>query len=396
MKVLHVIPSISPRRGGPGVAALEMAAALRQRGVDASLLTTNDDGPGLLADLPLGRWIDHGGVPLLAFGRWSPPITPLREFAVAPALSQWLAAHLADYDLLHIHALFSYPSTSAMAQARQAGVPYVISTIGQLCHWSLARSSRRKRLLLGLIERRNLNGAAALHVTTVAERDQTASLGLDTGAVVSPRGVHLPSLGAAGDPAGDCVGVGAVDGAVVGAEAGPTRFLFLSRIHPKKQLEQLMAALALVPGDWILQIAGEGEPAYLAALQRLADQLGIASRCQWLGFLAGEAKWQALAAADWFVLPSASENFGIAAIEALAAGLPVILSPEVAVAELLHSSGAALICSSEPRALAATLERALAKPTAELRQEARRLAAERFAWPAIAGQLQSAYGEVLR
>ena len=380
MKVLHVIPSISPRRGGPGVAALEMAAALRQQGVEASLLTTNDDGPGLLGDLPLGRWIDHDGVPLLAFGRWSPPITPLREFAVAPALSQWLAAHLADYDLLHIHALFSYPSTSAMAQARAAGIPYVLSTIGQLCHWSLARSSRRKRWMLRLIERRNLDGAAALHVTTGAERDQSADLGLAAPAVVIPLGVHLPPEGVTQAQSG----------------AGPTRFLFLSRIHPKKQLEQLFAALAQVPGDWTLQIAGEGEPAYVASLQRQADQLGIASRCQWLGFLAGEAKWQALAAADWFVLPSASENFGIAAIEALAAGLPVILSPEVAVAELLSSSGAAMICASEPQVLAATLERALAKPTPTQRQEARRLAAERFAWPAIAGQLQSAYGEVLR
>ena len=105
---------------------------------------------------------------------------------------------------------------------------------------------------------------------------------------------------------------------------------------------------------------------------------------------------KALAAADWFVLPSASENFGIAAIEALAAGVPVILSPEVAVSELLESSEAALICASEPKALAATLERALAGPTAKQRQEARRLAAERFAWPTIAGQLQRAYGEVLR
>ena len=380
MKVLHVIPSISPRRGGPGVAALEMAAALRQQGVEASLLTTNDDGPGLLADLPLGRWIDQDGVPLLAFGRWNPPIAPLREFAVAPALSQWLGAHLRDYDLLHIHALFSYPSTSAMAQARAAGVPYVLSTIGQLCHWSLARSSRRKRWMLRLIERRNLDGAAALHVTTDAERDQSADLGLAAPAVVIPLGVHLPPEGAPQAQSG----------------AGPTRFLFLSRIHPKKQLEQLFAALAQVPGDWTLQIAGEGDPAYVASLQRQADQLGIASRCQWLGFLAGEAKWQALAAADWFVLPSASENFGIAAIEALAAGLPVILSPEVAVAELLSSSGAAMICASEPQVLAATLERALAKPTPSQRQEARRLAAERFAWPAIAGQLQSAYGEVLR
>ena len=380
MKVLHVIPSISLRRGGPGVAALEMAAALRQQGVEASLLTTNDDGPGLLADLPLGRWIDQDGVPLLAFGRWSPPIAPLREFAVAPALSQWLGAHLKDYDLLHIHALFSYPSTSAMAQARAAGVPYVLSTIGQLCHWSLARSSRRKRWMLRLIERRNLDGAAALHVTTGAERDQSADLGLAAPAVVIPLGVHLPPVRATQAQSG----------------AGPTRFLFLSRIHPKKQLEQLFAALALVPGAWTLDIAGEGEPAYVAALKRQAEQLGIASRCRWRGFLAGEAKWQALAAADWFVLPSASENFGIAAIEALAAGLPVILSPEVAVAELLSSSGAAIICGSEPRVLAATLERALAKPTEAQRQEARRLAAERFAWPAIAGQLQSAYGQVLR
>ena len=380
MKVLHVIPSISLRRGGPGVAALEMAAALRQQGVEASLLTTNDDGSGLLADLPLGRWIDQDGVPLLAFGRWSPPIAPLREFAVAPALSQWLGAHLRDYDLLHIHALFSYPSTSAMAQARAAGVPYVLSTIGQLCHWSLARSSRRKRWMLRLIERRNLDGAAALHVTTGAERDQSADLGLAAPAVVIPLGVHLPPVGATQAQSG----------------AGPTRFLFLSRIHPKKQLEQLFAALALVPGEWTLDIAGEGEPAYVAALKRQAEQLGIANRCQWRGFLAGEAKWQALAAADWFVLPSASENFGIAAIEALAAGLPVILSPEVAVAELLSSSGAAIICGSEPRVLAATLERALAKPTQAQRQEARRLAAERFAWPAIAGQLQSAYGQVLR
>lgn len=73
MRVLHLIPSISPLRGGPSQAVLAMAGALRRRGVEASILTTNDHGPGLLQDLSLGRWHERHGVPVLAFGRWSPP-----------------------------------------------------------------------------------------------------------------------------------------------------------------------------------------------------------------------------------------------------------------------------------------------------------------------------------
>ena len=86
MRVLHLIPSISPHRGGPSQAVVEMVSALRQQGVDASIVTTNDDGPGVLASLPLRRWHQHQGVPVLAFPRWSPPLRPLLEFAVAPAL----------------------------------------------------------------------------------------------------------------------------------------------------------------------------------------------------------------------------------------------------------------------------------------------------------------------
>jgi len=111
MRVLHLIPSISPRRGGPSQAVLAMTSALRHQGVEASILTTNDDGPDHLSGFPLGRWHEHAGVPVLAFARWSPPLRVLREFAVSPALVSWLRSHLADYDLLHVHALFSFPST---------------------------------------------------------------------------------------------------------------------------------------------------------------------------------------------------------------------------------------------------------------------------------------------
>lgn len=386
MRVLHVIPSISPLRGGPSRAVIDMVAALRLQDVDAAILTTNDHGLGQHPELVTGRWQWHQGVPVLAFPRWSPPVAALREFAFSPALSLWLARHLKQYDLLHIHALFSYPSTSTMVQARWAGVPYILRSIGQLSPWSLAQSRGRKRLMLRLIERRNLEQAAALHFTTTAERDEAAALGLAPPSLVLPLGVRGPDLLAAP--------------AAVPKPSTPVRFLFLSRLHPKKQLEKLLEALALLQrqrpeASWELAIAGDGEPRYVAALQEQTRELGIDTRCHWLGFVEGEAKWQALDAADWYVLPSAAENFGIAAVEALASGTPVILSPEVAVAADVDRAGAGLVCASDPEALAMTLATALVRPSLSMRTSAFNLAESDFSWSTIALQLRDAYRQVL-
>jgi glycosyltransferase involved in cell wall biosynthesis len=361
-----------------------MVDALRRHGVDAAILTSNDHGPGIDRSLPLGEWCEWQGVPVLAFPRWSPPLRPLREFAVTPGLNRWLARHLGDFGLLHVHALFSWPSTTAMAQARRACVPYVLRPIGQLNHWSLRRSACRKRLLLHLIERRNLKGAAALHFTTEAERDEAAALGLATPSFVLPLGVEAPAAPPAGPP----------------PAPPPTVFLFLSRLHPKKQLEQLLEALALLQrrqpsAAWELRIAGSGDSAYVAGLRDLARRLGLAERCRWLGFLEGEAKWQALRQAHWFVLPSASENFGIAAIEALAAGTPPILSPEVAIAEQIEAAGAGWLVPGQAEALAERLIAALAGPPAGMRAAARRLAVESFGWEPIAATLKTAYAHCL-
>ena len=97
-----------------------MVKALREVSVDAMILTTNDHGPDQDLNISTGRWIERDGVPILAFPRWRPPFRALREYAFSPALSGWLDDHIHDYHLLHVHALFSYPSTSAMAQARSS------------------------------------------------------------------------------------------------------------------------------------------------------------------------------------------------------------------------------------------------------------------------------------
>ena len=389
LRVLHVIPSISPLRGGPSKAVLEMVAALRQRGVDASILTTNDHGPGVDPSLPTGHWIDRQGLPLIAFPRWSPPVPALREFAFSPDLVRWLKGHIHNYDLLHVHAIFSFPSTWAMREARHASIPYLVRTIGQLSPWSLAQSPSRKLWMLRLIEQRNLNGAAALHFTSGAERDEVAALGLLPPALVLPLGVRLNTQTShRAKEEGDL-------------SDRITRFLFLSRLHPKKQLDRLLEALALLnqlrpDRPWELRIAGQGEPGYERQLRDQAESLGLGDRCLWLGQVEGERKEQELADADWLVLPSAAENFGIAVVEALAAGTPAILSPEVAVSELVAAAGAGLVCASTPPELARTLAEALGGPSPATRQAARSLAIKRLAWPAIATSLAATYTDIVK
>jgi len=389
LRVLHVIPSISPLRGGPSKAVLDMVGALRQRGVDASILTTNDHGPGVDASLPTGKWIDRQGNPLIAFPRWSPPVQALREFAFSPGLVRWLNVHLLNYDLVHVHAIFSFPSTWAMRQARHAGVPYLVRTIGQLSPWSLAQSRSRKIWMLRLIEERNLNGAAALHFTAGAERDEVAALGLLPPTLVLPLGVRLNNQTNRRAPERS-----------EGADR-TTRFLFLSRLHPKKQLDRLLEALALLnqqrpDSSWELRIAGRGEPGYERQLQGQAESLGLGQRCRWLGQVEGEGKDRELADADWLVLPSAAENFGIAVAEALAAGTPAILSPEVAVSDLVATAGAGLVCASTPPELARTLAQALGGPSPATRLAARSLAAQRLSWPAIASSLEARYDDIVK
>lgn len=391
MRVLHLIPSIGLVRGGPTEAALSMVAALRQQGLDAALVSTDDNGPGTL-DLPTDRWLVHAGVPVRLFPRWSPPLRALREFACSPALGRWLQRDLHQWDLLHVHSLFSWPTSRGMAIARQQRVPYLIHCLGHLQPWSLGQSAWRKRLYLSLVERRNLNGAAALQATSPAEAQDFARLRLRPPVLDLPLGVTIPTTITA--PRQRLLQ------AYPHLDPLAPRLLFLARLHPKKQLECLLEALALLQRQapdqpWQLLIAGSGEPEYERSLRTLASSLGLAQRCHWLGFVGGERKELLLQGCDWFVLPSAAENFGVAVAEALAAGTPAILSPEVGLAPAVAEAGAGRISPSSPQALAHTLRQALAGARAPYAAAARALAAERYSWQAVGQRLAAAYGQIL-
>lgn len=378
LRVLHLIPSIAPCRGGPTTAVFDMVSALRQRGVDAAIVSTDDDGPGRL-NQPLDRWFDLHDVPVRLFPRWSPPVPPLREFAISPSLGRWLDLSLKRWDVMHVHALFSWPSTWGMHVARRQRVPYVIHSIGQLQRWSLQRRAWRKRLMLKLIENDNLRGASLLQATSSLEAGDIARLGLNPRIRILPLGV--PSQPAATRP------------------VQPGQLLFLSRLHPKKRLENLLQALALVSRRqpsllWSLVVAGSGEPAYVSKLQQLSLRLGLQQRCRWVGFASGQDKLQLLQTSSWFVLPSSAENFAIAAAESLAAGTPVILSPEVGIASEVEVAGAGLISSAEPDQLADTLLKALQTNRGPYSKAALRLARDRYSWSVIAANLEDVYRDV--
>jgi glycosyltransferase involved in cell wall biosynthesis len=147
---------------------------------------------------------------------------------------------------------------------------------------------------------------------------------------------------------------------------------------------------------WQLLIAGSGEPAYTLQLQNLANRLGIAERCHWLGFVSGEAKNCLLQGCDWFVLPSSAENFGIAVAESLAAATPVLLSPEVGLAPAVAEAGAGLLSPLDPALLAQNLCQALDQPRAPFALAARRLAEEHYGWPVLARRMIQAYQGILR
>jgi glycosyltransferase involved in cell wall biosynthesis len=178
MKILHVIPSISKKRGGPSNAVLKMTRSLRQQGVDASILTTTDNDSYRDADYPLSEWFMIDDIPVIMFSTINSKSKFIREYLIAPQLACWLIKNISHFDALHIHSIFSYTSTLSMIIARITNTPYLVRTIGQLNRWSLSQSALRKTIMLSLVEKSNLMKALAVHVTSPLELNDLHELGI--------------------------------------------------------------------------------------------------------------------------------------------------------------------------------------------------------------------------
>lgn len=367
-----MIPALAVHHGGPSFAAADMVQALRNAGVECEIICTERRAERHYDSL----WPE--GYPIWVH---VVPAGPLAGYAYSEALRHWLRERVGSYDLVHIHGLFRYSTFVAARQCKRAGVPYVVTPHGSLDEWGLRRKRIAKAIYLAGVEFPLLREAAALHCTSQAEARSRAVRRLKRPVYVVPIGVGLrPSLHP-GSPAGETI-------------------LFLSRLDPKKRLELLFQALVLnVPRhpDLRCVVAGSGEPSYEGRLRRLAARLQLEDRITFAGFVTGHSKQALIDSADIFVLPSRDESFGVAVAEAMAAGMPVIVTRGVALSEEIERNQAGLVTQDSPTALAEAIHSLLAdgEGARRLGRNARRLMIEHFAWHAVTSKLVEMYQHAL-
>ncbi|HEV8238171.1 MAG TPA: glycosyltransferase [Thermoanaerobaculia bacterium] len=387
MKVLHVVPSYLPawRHGGPIRSVHGLCKALVARGHEVTVYTTDTD---LRGRVPIGTRVDRDGVAV-----WYFPVRGPRRLYWAPQLRSALRRRIDSFDVVHLHSVFLPPTATAAGVARHAGTPYLLAPRGMLVADLLRRRGRlRKTLWIRFVERRTLRHAAVLHATSELEGEEARALASELGIALPPV-VVLPN---GVDEEADHVRA-VLQPAVAAALERQPLVLFLGRLSWKKGLDRLVAALPHAPGA-TLAIAGGDEEAIGPRLRELARRRGVSERVLFLGEVQGADRTALLHRAAVVALTSYSENFGNAALEAMAAGTPVLLTAEVGLAAEAGAAGAALVAAAEPTALGGALAALLADPARReaMGKRGRDLVAARYRWAPIAAAVERVYLDVLR
>jgi glycosyltransferase involved in cell wall biosynthesis len=381
VKLLHVVSSYWPatRYGGTIVSVHGLCRALAARGHDVHVYTTSVDGPRDSA-VAHGEAVDVDGVKVWYFQSRS-----FRRVYYASGLQQALRRSVGGFDLVHTHAIYLWPLWTAAREARRAGVPYIVSPRGMLEKELIERKSAIwKAALIAFIEKANLEGAAAVHVTSRREAVEAEAFGFSLRRVSEiPNGVDFDRHG------------GTASAAIADAIGRGPYVLFLGRINWKKGLDRLIAAMAHAPGIRLL-VAGNDEEQYQPVLEALARQHdGVSKRVIFTGPVHGADKTALIDAARALVLPSYSENFGNVVLEAMAAGRPVIVSREVGLADLVRDSFGGLVTDGAPENLGeAILQLTNDVGAADAMGRRGRDAAARYSWDNVAGHMETLYESV--
>ena len=385
MRVLHVIAAAAPRYGGPSTAIWPLTAALREVcGFTVEVATTDADGPSgrwTVDDLPPGAGAvhlfkrDHG-----------------ETFKYSRALGRWLAAHARDYDLIQAHGQWNYPTATACRAARRARAPYLLRPCGMFSDYSWRHSRLKKQAYWWLTERANVHGAAGFHVTSPQEQQEVLRLGVTVPVEIIPLGIGDEAWTTPAEPDWLRRQCPKADGRLI--------VLFLSRLHPKKGIaDLLLPAFARLSADAFLAIAGgeDGQaPAYPARVEREIDRLKLRDRVELIGAVPPARRWSAFDGAALFVLPSRAENFGLAVAEAMARGLPVIVASGVQFSEHVTACGGGAVVPPDADALAQVLDSWLADPARRTAagQNGRRYVRETLCWRRTAQRLGDLYHRV--
>lgn len=371
---LHFTQSLEPIQGGGlATSALSLHRELIAAGIGSTLCATCGGHP------------QYPGDRTFEFRRIKPD-----ALYFAPELKRMAKELVSTADIVHGHGLYVGTNFCFGVESRRQRKPLVYHPHGFLEPWILKRSRWKKRLVHWLFEDENFRYVRLWRALTQKEAGQIRELGIRAPIAVIPNGVDLNEFPPPADPAA------AVETPLIpGLAKTRPRVLFLSRIHPKKGLDMLLPAwrgLEKERREWELVVAGPDDSGYAAQVQRLARALEIDAEVRFTGPVAGRARAALLYSADLFVLPSYSEGFSMAILEAMACGLPVLATRNCNFPQLTQC-GAGWECDAESESVANALREALTASEAERKQRgsnARRLIDQRYAWPVVLKDFNSA------
>ena len=381
MNILHITPSMSPQWGGPVAVVSQLIPALSEQGIHCEIATTRGHRVG---DDPV-----------------SPPRTPIHVFgAQLPAqlwtaystdLARFLRENISGFHLVHVHEIWHHDGYAAFRAARKNRVPFILTPHGELSEWSMRHKAWKKRIYTTLILDRILRNADAIHAITQAEKDRIATLGYDTPVTVAPNAIDPAPFDNLPDPTGFLDRFPALSGKRI--------ILFLGRLNPTKGLDILARGFGDIARrfpDAVLLMVGPDEEGGRQGMESILRSEGVLDRAVFTGMLTGEDKLAALSSADVFTLPSYSEGFSIAILEAMAARLPVVITegcnfPEAA------EHGAGFVVEPRETAVAEAIGALLSDDDlrARMGENGGNLVAERYTWQATASTIADLYGSLV-
>lgn len=381
MKVLHVIASLDPATGGPARTLEDFATVQKQQGLDVRVCSQGDHAS---LPAPAERLIQEG-IDVYFAGRGTAPLGWSRK--IKPVLCE----HIGWADLVHIHGIWEEIQYQACVLSHGLNKPFIVRPAGMLDPWSMRQKGLKKKLYLHFRLVGHLKRATAMHFTAEDERKLAwKTLGFETASFVEPNGIHSSNF-----------------------EDLPTRqdletlcpqardrqvITFLGRLHHKKGLDLLIPAMETLADRRVLLIlAGPGEASYVNSLKQKVEEAGLSDSVVFTGMLSGEKKLAALAGADIFVLPSYQENFGVAIIEALACGTPVVISDQINIHESIRQAGVGTVIPTDVTALSEALKHWLDDDQMRLaaHEKARDFVLANYDWHTLARRWTQHYTGIL-
>jgi glycosyltransferase involved in cell wall biosynthesis len=381
LNILHVIPNLAAKGGGPLTVCPEMGVAVATKGHSVTILATDADMEA--ADLEAAERLKSGPLKvkiLPAIGRG--------RFFLSWPLYKALNEVIPTCDVVHLHGIYLFHIWAVGRLCRKHNVPYILRPHGSLDPFVYFRRRLPKKIIEFLFQARVTKGAAGIHYTASEEAELARPLVFGRPEFVVPNGIdlrkfqNLPEEGRF---------------RTLFPELGESPYiLYLGRLNFKKGLDILAKSFAALPAkhaNMKLVIAGPADAGMQSKVERWLEEGGVRERAIFTGMLRGEAKLSAFRDAKIFVLPSYSENFGVSLIEAMACGLPVITTDKVNIWRELGSTGVARISAANTHEFAHALDEGLddAVWLARARVEGPKLVERLYDWTHVADQLEAMY-----